>query len=312
MPAVPVRKLASTDAFVVVDLEDASTSMGVVRLAPKILADGAALLARSFTYQFASFEQVSGGASAGINAKPDGRDAAIAAFCEELAPEVAAGSLVLDAAKGLSAKELAPLLSVDVRDAAVRADAPTLTARSVVAAADAQLGGLEGRTAAIEGFDEVGMALSALLTDRGARVVRASTAGSAQPEGIEVVGIEEVLASEVDVLFAGSKAGVIDHDNASAVRAGVVVPSGRVPVTAKALAALRRAGTAVVPDFLSLAGPGLVAFGAVAAGDVEERVAGAVAEVRAHDDGPLLGACLRAEAFLRTWQDELPFGRPIA
>ena len=31
-----------------------------------------------------------------------------------------------------------------------------------------------------------------------------------------------------------------------------------------------------------------------------------------HADGPLLGACHRAEAFLRTWQDTLPFGRPLA
>ena len=30
------------------------------------------------------------------------------------------------------------------------------------------------------------------------------------------------------------------------------------------------------------------------------------------DDGPFLGACYAAEAFLSTWQDELPFGRPLA
>ncbi|HNI34929.1 MAG TPA: hypothetical protein PLV93_05985, partial [Microthrixaceae bacterium] len=31
-----------------------------------------------------------------------------------------------------------------------------------------------------------------------------------------------------------------------------------------------------------------------------------------HDEGPYLGACYAAEEFLRTWSDELPFGRPLA
>jgi hypothetical protein len=31
-----------------------------------------------------------------------------------------------------------------------------------------------------------------------------------------------------------------------------------------------------------------------------------------HPSGPLLGACEQAEAFLATWCDELPFGRPLA
>jgi len=37
-----------------------------------------------------------------------------------------------------------------------------------------------------------------------------------------------------------------------------------------------------------------------------------VAEVADHDDGPIIGACMRAEAFLSDWQDDLPFGRPMA
>jgi hypothetical protein len=40
-------------------------------------------------------------------------------------------------------------------------------------------------------------------------------------------------------------------------------------------------------------------------------LAALTAEVLAHAEGPVLGACIRAEAFLGTWVDELPFGRPI-
>ena len=50
--------------------------------------------------------------------------------------------------------------------------------------------------------------------------------------------------------------------------------------------------------------------------EVRSEIAGAVAALMAgalnSDDGPFLGACYAAEAFLSTWQDELPFGRPLA
>jgi hypothetical protein len=43
-----VHKLTSTDGFIVFDLDDAP-ALGVVRMAPKVLRDGAELLARSTT-----------------------------------------------------------------------------------------------------------------------------------------------------------------------------------------------------------------------------------------------------------------------
>ena len=67
------RKLTSTDAFVVIDLDGAPTAAGIARLAPKVLVDGARWLARSQTYQFAAFGRPASGASAGINAPADGR-----------------------------------------------------------------------------------------------------------------------------------------------------------------------------------------------------------------------------------------------
>ena len=41
-------------------------------------------------------------------------------------------------------------------------------------------------------------------------------------------------------------------------------------------------------------------------------VAAVLGEVMDHPDGPLLASCYRAEAFLATWCEQLPFGRPIA
>jgi hypothetical protein len=128
----------------------------------------------------------------------------------------------------------------------------------------------------------------------------------------------KVLGADCDVLFTGSKMGAVDHKGAAFVAAKAVVPTGAIPVTAKALAALRRAGCVTLPDFVVLVGPLLAAWGDAGAeaaaleAATRETVAGILGEVAAHPDGPLLGACERAEAFLRTWRDTLPFGRPLA
>ena len=99
--------------------------------------------------------------------------------------------------------------------------------------------------------------------------------------------------------------------------AGTVVPSGPVPVTAKGLAVLRRAGAVVVPDFVAHRRAAVRRLArspapAIPASAASVAIDAALLEVLGHDDGPLLGACYRAEAFLATWRDALPFGRPLA
>jgi hypothetical protein len=126
-----------------------------------------------------------------------------------------------------------------------------------------------------------------------------------------------IFGADADVLFIGSKAGTLSHEGSEHVKAKAVVPIGPVPFTTKALLALQRASVAVVPDFLSLAGPHLAAHGgaadpAAAAQRTTEGVSDAVKAAAAHPDGLFLGACHRAEEFLRSWQKGLPFGRPLA
>ena len=124
-----------------------------------------------------------------------------------------------------------------------------------------------------------------------------------------------VLGSEVDVLVVASKPGLVDHQVAAQVRAPLVVPAGPVPVTAKGLAVLRRAGITVLADFVTTAGPLFAGWPSGAADPAEAAsaaIAAALGEVVGHDDGPLLGACYRAEAFLASWRPSLPFGRPLA
>ena len=121
-----------------------------------------------------------------------------------------------------------------------------------------------------------------------------------------------------DVVFAGSRMGVVDHGVAEGLGCRALVPIGRLAYTAKALAVCRRHGVAAVPDFVALAGSTVAAWSSpdTADDDVREEVASIVSTLMAQaltsDDGLFLGACYAAEAFLSTWQDELPFGRPLA
>jgi hypothetical protein len=127
-----------------------------------------------------------------------------------------------------------------------------------------------------------------------------------------------VFGVACDALLVGSKTGALDHNGAPHVKAGVVVPTGALPVSAKALAMLSRSEVVVLPDFIVLGGP-LAAWpgdGAGAPAEVgtaaAELVSSALGEVLGAPQGPVLAACERAEAFLLTWRPELPFGRPIA
>lgn len=284
---MPVRKLESTGGFVVTDLAGAPVSVGVVRAAPKVLLDGAKLLARATTYAYATFGVRAGGASAGINTPPEGKAEAIARFVEEVGPDVAAGRLHLSAGTGVTDLDLAPL-------GAAPAD-PSLTPAGAVAAAVAFLGGdVAGRPAAVHG---PGPWLGRLAPAWGA------VGGGSVSEG----GPD----ADVEVLFVAGKAGVVDHEVAEAVRARLVVPLTPVPVTAKAYAVLSRAGTTFVPDAVSLAAP-LLAIADPAGGDPLERVRGVAAAMAGHGVDAWRAMVERAESFLEGWQDEQPFGRPLA
>lgn len=342
MAGVSVHKLEESDAFIVFDLEGAAAHAGIARVAPKILVDGARTLARSITYLYATFEQQVGGASAGINAKPDDRDAAVAAFVAEVAPRVADGSLQLDAGKGLTDVDLAPLQDQRPGGSSDPAARRLLLGAGAVAAAGRASNGLAGSRVAVDGLDPTTVSVVAELAAAGATIVAASTTagtvagadgidpalltaavaehGAAAVEhlDLEVRPAPAVFAADADILFAGSKVGAIDHDIAAVIIARQVVPIGPVPVSAKALAVLRRSGTVVLPDFVSAAGPWFPTFPGSAGTDDElratvvDRISAVVDDVLAHDDGPLLAACYRAEAFLATWQESLPFGRPLA
>jgi glutamate dehydrogenase (NAD(P)+) len=336
-----LRKLSTTNAFVVTDLPGAP-SAGVVRCAPKILQAGAEDLARSLTYSFAVFGMRRGGASAGINAAGEDRDAAIAAFAAELRDDAASGALALDAGRGVDQDQLEALTSIDGRNARRFSPVGGDDLRTHLAGFGPAVGadtvvGLEGRSVAIEGFGAHCPALADAVEAHGGRVIAVSTAAGALIEertaaelrarwaeaGEAMVGADAPAAWKVyqagaDVLFVGSKMAAIDHVTAQKLRVSALVPHQPLPYTARALAVLQRAGVEVLPDFITTAGPIFADWptGGSDPGDVIATASAAITEALlsagGHRDGRFLGACLRAEEYLASWQDTLPFGRPLA
>jgi glutamate dehydrogenase/leucine dehydrogenase len=342
-----LRKSSSTDAFIVTDLEDAAC-FGIVRSAPKILQGGAKDLARSLTYTFASFEMKRGGASGGINARPDVRNQAIKDFVEEFKEEVEEGNLSLDPGKGILPGEFDELSDIDSRNG-IRFEnfdkdplhlylaglGPVICAEHVI--------GLEGKTVAIEGFGRHSVVMAELLEERGAKIIGLSTlAGTVRDSGgFSAVELRErwesdgdalvhsevkeepdpawkVFQTDADLLFTGSKMGAINHTTAEKLNIEALIPHQPIPYTAKAFAVLQKKGCVVFPDFIPVAGP-IFADWADPGTDSSDVVANATEaikttldEVGKNDDGMFLGSCYRAESFLRSWQETPPFGRPLA
>tara|TARA_B100001250_G_scaffold238047_1_gene204542 strand:- start:366 stop:1403 length:1038 start_codon:yes stop_codon:yes gene_type:complete len=343
---VGLRKLSSTNAFVVTDLIDVP-SFGIVRSAKKILQGGAKDLARSMTYTFASFEMQRGGASGGINATPDEKEEAIENFVSELGDDVGSGSLGLDAGKGIAASSFAKLVEADARSDMRFAEQGSdqletyLAALGPIVVAE-QLSGLEGKALSIEGFGNHGPAMMDLIAERGGKVVSISTLSGSisnsdgldaeeirsqwDDDGIDFVKSSDgeaepawkVFQSGADILFAGSKMGAVSHVTAEKLQVQALIPHQPIPFTARALAMLQRKGTVVAPDFIAVAGPIFAAWpkenetSSDVIASATSMIDGALAESLKHEDGLFLGACYRAESFLASWHHTKLFGRPLA
>lgn len=290
-------KTKSADGFVVVDLDGAEVATGIVRNARKVLQDGARNLARSVTYTYAVLGMQRSGASAAVNADGDGRDEAVAAFVAELAGRDEPPAIHLDPGKGVAAAELEPLAASDPRNPLARELHDELIGEGAAAAAAASLGSLSGTTIGLA--CQPGDAVLAPFLAAGATL--ADSADGA--------------ATVCDVLLVGGKVGALDHELAADVRARCIVPVQLLAVSTRGLAVARRTGAAVLPDFVTCAGPVLAGWETTSdaeelRGAVRSRVSSVIAQAGDHPEGHVLGACELAETFLETWTT-VPFGRPL-
>ena len=122
--------------------------------------------------------------------------------------------------------------------------------------------------------------------------------------GISLVASEKPFETAADILFVGSKMRVLDHDMADRLKVKAVVPVTRLALTTRGLARCTSRGVVVAPDFVSAAG-------ALLGAEVAATTRTLLTDLVDHPAGPVMGACLQAEKFLQTWQESLPFGRPL-
>ena len=341
-------RLKTVDAYVALDFE-CPTSGGGTRLAPDVTERETQLLARAMTYKFAVLSVNFGGGKAAIRATAAERDDAIRRYCAEIRPLVESAKFLTATDLGTVPEDFRTLPGTDQADLmhtdymGMPLDA-YLTGLGVATAAETVLGGLYGRTVAIEGFGKVGGATAVEMARRGARIVAFSTINGCveRPSGFDVKALlelraehgdrlvehlgtrvqpaAELFAVDADVLVPGARIGVIHESRARSLRARVVAPGANVPYTARALEVLRQRHIPALADFVCNSGAtiGYVtsdlkrAADAVAA--VEKRVRELTRSSLEDPEGPLAGARRIAEAHLRTWLDEkqMPDGPAMA
>ena len=341
-------RLKTVDAYVAFDFA-CPTSAGGTRLAPDVTERESQLLARAMTYKFAVLGVNFGGAKGAIRAVPADRDDAIRRYVDEIRPLVESAKFltatdlgtVPDDFRSLPGTDQADLMHTDYMGMPLDA---YLTGLGVATAAETVLGGLDGRTVAIEGFGKVGGATAVEMAKRGARLVAFSTIyGSVRrPVGFGVDELLDLRARygdrlidhlgavvgpaadlfnvDADVVVPGARIGVIDETRAGSLSARVVAPGANVPYTAGALEVLRARGIPALADFVTNSGAtiGYITDGlqsaAEAVATVEKRVRELTRASLEDPQGPLSGARRVAEAHLRTWLDpsQMPDGPSLA
>ncbi len=148
--------------------------------------------------------------------------------------------------------------------------------RTVVLAAAKRLGFPADARVVIQGFGNAGAHLARMLDADGLRVVAVSdsqgaihdprglnlaavtetkeTRGSVIHHDAEVIGPEELLTLDCEILVPAALEGAIDTGTAERLRAGLIAEAANGPCTAEADAVLRERGVTVVPDVLASAG----------------------------------------------------------
>lgn len=346
-----IIELTSVTGFIAFDL-DCPTSGGGTRLAPDVTRAEATLLARAMTYKLAVLERPFGGAKAVLRAGGADREETIARYCKEIEPLVLRAEFLTASDLGTRTQDFASLPDYDPDSVMHRevdgelADA-VITGLGVVTAAEAALGGLAGRSIAVEGFGKIGGVTAREAVARGARLAALSTvhgcvwsaAGLDVPLlfelrarhgdrcvehlGLPVLPPAALYEAEAEILVPGARTGVLDAKTASGVRARLVAPAANVPYTSAGLRVLRHRGIVALADFVCSAGAtiGYLAERDTALDGVpaaRELVAATVERLTLasleHPGGPFAGACAVAESYLRTWRepDGMPEGAPLA
>ncbi|MFZ5628693.1 MAG: Glu/Leu/Phe/Val family dehydrogenase [Spirochaetota bacterium] len=139
------------------------------------------------------------------------------------------------------------------------------------------MGGIAGKTFAVQGFGNVGQWAAKLIAEAGGRIIAVSNSkgGIVNSAGLDIKSIAgayrgklegdaisnaELLELQCDVLVPSALGGVITAENAGRVRAKIVAEAANHPVTPEADKLLADSGVTLVPDILCNAGGVTVSY----------------------------------------------------
>lgn len=278
--------LVDVDGYTYSDLEGAARLVGPIRSARKVLPRTTIDLARHATYALAIHQIDAAGGAAALNHDRAGEGDPFDGFRNALESWADASSFRGCTTLGLSAQEAGPTLAVqsaahdDAIVSAAVASAPVSGAKVVISSGDEEA------------------SLHAAATAAGAASV------DVEPD------LAHAMKSGAGVLFVRGKTGTVDHAVAAETNVGHLVGLQPLTTTARGLAVASRAGCVIVADFVSAAGPYLVALDSSV--DIAAATNAAVARFADAGTDGFVRACELAEEHLRTWASDLPFGRPLA
>jgi len=285
----------------VIDNTTLGPGKGGIRILPTITTEEIFRLARTMTWKCALAELPFGGAKSGIIANPKhiskekkmeimrAFSRALKPVCPKLyiaAPDINTGEEEM----AVFAKENGSMKACTGKPAhmcvkpGVKCGIPHEygstgfgVVQSIFTAANYLGLDVEGTTAAIEGFGNVGSHVARYLTQIGVRVVSVSDSKGCiyNPEGLQyeklykvkeetrsvinyrpgkVLDNKEIFELPVDILIPAALPDVIRKENVDRVKAKIMVEAANIPVSPEIEEVLRKRGVLVVPDILANAG----------------------------------------------------------
>lgn len=280
---VTEQKFETVDGYSIVDIDGAAKIVGPIRSAKKVLQRTTIDLVRHATYACAVHGLDATGGAVALNHDRAAEDQSpIATFADELATWAEANSFIGAMSLGLGANEAGPTLS-ETAGSAVE-----MTAASAAACVP------DGADSVLIVSDGDEPALQAALADA---TVEADLAAA--------------LTSGADAIVVRGKTGALNHDVLKDTNVKTIIGLQPLTTTARGLAVAGRAGTIIVPDFVSAAGPILAALG-WSADDITANTKSLLGSLTGHGVDLFVAASEHAETHMRTLTDSLPFGRPLA
>jgi glutamate dehydrogenase/leucine dehydrogenase len=281
--------VSGVQGIVVVDNVACGPAIGGIRMAPDVTVEEVARLARAMTLKNAAAGLAHGGGKGGIIADPamdavrkEGIVRAFGRAIRDLREYIPGPDMGTDeSCMAYLHDEIGRAVGLPRVLGGIPLDLIGATGFGLAVCAEVaqEYAGIRiaGARVAVQGFGAVGSHAARFLVERGAILVAAADRGGAvvNPRGLDVselvackaagrsvvqcaggapLALEELVAVDCDVWIPAARPDVLHRDNATQLKARLVLQGANIPATPEAEAMLHARGVVSVPDFIANAG----------------------------------------------------------